>query len=353
MLRLQKHLKMIEGLVLDETGPYLMLQLTGRIEIEVKRMERCPICKWGSNDVACHPDGPNVWVDCPRCGRFALDKSWFTGVQGSGIAAKFDDRQKAVLGYAIRNSNPQKVWFEGDIRKAIEADHLPSFAEQVDNLILFLGSQQRSAGDRTELLYLKILFLIGSTDSLDVMFLVKGLIEEEFVVGTLGSQSACVVLTIRGWDRFSKLTKGVEVSNHGFMAMPFGYEYLTRVFYEHWKPASAQTGIPLERLDENPKAGSISNRMRVDIRRSKYLVAELTHNNAGAYWEAGFAEGLGKPVIYLCEKSFFDDPANGVHFDVSHRQGVIWETERLEEAREQLKDIIRNTFPEDARMSDG
>ena len=68
--------------------------------------------------------------------------------------------------------------------------------------------------------------------------------------------------------------------------------------------------------------------------------------------KSNLPEGLGKPVIYLCEKSFFDDPKNGVHFDVSQRQGVIWDAANMHEAVEQLKSIIRNTFPEDARMTD-
>ena len=316
-------------------------------------MERCPICQWCDNEVALNPENlTKVWVSCPRCGQFALDAAWLSGIMAGKLKAGFSDRQKAVLGYAIRKSNPQKVWSEGDIRKVLDRNHLPSVAEQADNLILYLGDMQQSAGDRIELLYLKVLFLIGATESHDVMFLVRGLEKENIIVGSPGSQSATAVLTIKGWDRFAQLSSGVETSNQGFMAMPFGYEYLTRIFYDHWKPATDQTGLPLERLDENPKAGSISNRMQVEIRRSRYLVAELTHNNPGAYWEAGFAEGLGKPVIYLCEKSFFEDPANGVHFDVSQKQGVIWEADKLDEAKEQLKNIIRNTFPEDAKMSD-
>jgi hypothetical protein len=315
-------------------------------------MERCPICKWGGNDVTHTPSGDSTLVNCPRCGRYALDGAWLQGVEEGAIRADFDARQKAVVGYAIRNSNPQKVWDKDAIHQALERNYLPSVAEQAENLIFYMGCQQQSAGDRLELLYLKVLFLVGATEPHDILFLVRGLIEENIIVGKLGSQSANIVLTIKGWDRFALLSRGVEASDQGFMAMPFGYEYLTRAFYEHWKPASDQTGMPLQRLDDNPQAGSISNRMMVEIRRSKYLVAELTHNNPGAYWEAGFAEGLGKPVIYLCEKSFFDDPKNGVHFDVSQRQGVIWEENKLDEASEQLKSIIRNTFPEDARMTD-
>lgn len=315
-------------------------------------MDKCPVCKWGGHDLERHSEAQKIWVDCPRCGRYALDEAWALAVSTGKIQVDLNTRQTAALGYAIRNSNPQKVWSGDAIDKVLERDYLPSVAEQAENLIFYMGCEQRSAGDRLELLYLKVLFLIGATESHDVLFLIRGLIEEGVIVGKLGSQSANIVLTMKGWDRFAKLTKGVEASNQGFMAMPFGYEYLTRIFYEHWKPATDRTGMPLQRLDENPKAGSISNRMQVEIRRSKYLVAELTHNNPGAYWEAGFAEGLGKPVIYLCEQSFFDDPQNGVHFDVSQRQSVIWNADNLADAEEQLKSIIRNTFPEDARMSD-
>ena len=36
-----------------------------------------------------------------------------------------------------------------------------------------------------------------------------------------------------------------------------------------------------------------------------FLWPIFTHGDPGAYWEAGFAEGLGKPVIYTCEKDDF------------------------------------------------
>ena len=41
--------------------------------------------------------------------------------------------------------------------------------------------------------------------------------------------------------------------------------------------------------------------MRVQIRASRFVICDLTHGNRGAYWEAGFAEGIGRPVIFVCE----------------------------------------------------
>jgi nucleoside 2-deoxyribosyltransferase len=60
----------------------------------------------------------------------------------------------------------------------------------------------------------------------------------------------------------------------------------------------------------------------VEIRACRFLIADLTHANNGAYWEAGFAEGLGKPVTYTCKKSEF---AKASHFDTNHHLTVLWE----------------------------
>ena len=81
------------------------------------------------------------------------------------------------------------------------------------------------------------------------------------------------------------------------------------------------------------------------------MIAELTKENRGVYWEAGFAEGLGKPVIYTCEKSFFE--GNRSHFDINHRHTIVWNPDELSQASEALKTTIRATLHSEAKMSDG
>src|SRR6185436_19550551 len=108
------------------------------------------------------------------------------------------------------------------------------------------------------------------------------------------------------------LRRGAAAGRRAFMAMPYGNEVLERVFTECFRPAVAAAGFELVRLDERPPAGSIDDRLRVEIRRARFLVADFTNGNHGAYWESGFAEGLGKPVIYTCEAAYFKNP--GTHF---------------------------------------
>ena len=94
------------------------------------------------------------------------------------------------------------------------------------------------------------------------------------------------------------------------------------------------------------QSGIIDNLMRNKIRDSAFVIVDLTHDNFGAYWEAGYAEGLGKPVIYICQKTKFDDAKT--HFDTNHCTTVLWSMEEDSSFRRQLIATLRrslNMFP--------
>ena len=90
--------------------------------------------------------------------------------------------------------------------------------------------------------------------------------------------------------------------------------------------------------------------MRAEIQSSDFLIADLTHDNFGAYWEAGYAEGLGKPVIYTCEKSKFANAST--HFDTNHHLTIKWDLGEPESAGNDLVATIRATLPRLARLAD-
>lgn len=162
-----------------------------------------------------------------------------------------------------------------------------------------------------------------------------------------GNQYIQAKLTPQGWRTYHSLKQSRSDSNTIFMAMPFKHDNPNKAFSE-FQGAVAATGFRLVRLDNEPKAGSIDDRIRVEIRKARMVIADLTGSNAGAYFEAGFAEGLGKPVVYTCEESHF----KSIHFDTSHYHTVVWEIDKLDDACKRLKATIRNTLPEDAKMED-
>ena len=54
----------------------------------------------------------------------------------------------------------------------------------------------------------------------------------------------------------------------------------------------------------------------------------------GVYYEAGFAQGLGLPVIWTCRKDMIDY----VHFDTRHCAHIDWE------APDELKDKLSESL---------
>jgi hypothetical protein len=112
-------------------------------------------------------------------------------------------------------------------------------------------------------------------------------------------------LTFKGWRIYEELQRQSSDSRTAFMAMKFGRPRADTMFRDHFIPAVEATGFKLQRLDTRPKAGLIDARMEVDIRTARFLIADLTHGNRGAYWEAGFAHGLGKPVFYTLRRGLF------------------------------------------------
>ena len=68
------------------------------------------------------------------------------------------------------------------------------------------------------------------------------------------------------------------------------------------------------------------------------MVADFTGNRGGVYYEAGFAGGLGIPVIWIVHEDDLDD----VHFDTRQYNHITYSTP--EELRDKLKARILATI---------
>ncbi|HJU11384.1 MAG TPA: hypothetical protein VJ728_10930 [Candidatus Binataceae bacterium] len=249
---------------------------------------------------------------------------------------------------------------QAKLTKILSETSIPSVLEQADRLLVYLGDELLKTGRPGGRVSLSqrhrlVTATIGAAPDPGgtLMLLIQELAQGGLLNPTDVTQyDDQLSLTFKGWARHGELKRHTIDSRIAFMAMPFNIPLLDLVFREHFRPAVKQTGFDLQRLDDHPKAGNIDDRLRVEIRGSRFLIAELTGANAGAYWEAGFAEGLGKPVIYTCEKKHFEDSKSKPHFDTNHHLTVLWDENALPLAVEQLKATIRETLPSEAKQQD-
>lgn len=294
---------------------------------------------------------------CMRCGRYRLENS---AKECLALATAEFVRGSAILSYVLRKAStggaPPLVTstFIQDVIRSVE---LPSVREQIDLLIHWIGSRQLCPSAGISLTQETDAFL-GAVESADTHFIVRSAVSEGLVEDTdlefgMGDTLfGTVRLTYRGWASFEELSRGRLSSHIAFMAMKFGDTELDAFYSDYLKSAVKDTGFQLKRLDEGQPAGLIDDRLRVEIRQARFLIADLTHHNNGAYWEAGFAEGLGKPVIYMCRSDVFNDPSSRPHFDTNHHLTVVWTPGEEGAAVQRLKDTIRATLPDEAALTD-
>ena len=296
---------------------------------------------------------------CLRCGNYLLES--FAKAQ---LIGRLDNKQKiAVLSHWIRTKHEaisaseirrkEEIFLTDELVADIIKQPPPKPAEQADNIVRWLG--RKAPGENINFQLQDKMSIIGSATpeefgiALDYLIR-KGLVQGKIARLSRGPEGDDVALSFEGWQYYEKLKRGDTDSRKAFMAMEYENPELDKIVEETFKLAVKQTGFDLFALKEKPRAGLIDDRLRVEIQTSRFLIADLTHDNAGAYWEAGFAEGLGKPVIYTCEKKKFEEAKT--HFDTNHHLTIPWDAENPKEAAEKLKATIRATLPEQAKLTD-
>lgn len=87
------------------------------------------------------------------------------------------------------------------------------------------------------------------------------------------------------------------------------------------------------RIDKEHPLEDLVNRIKEEISKAKFIVADLTDERPSCYFETGFAEALRRPVIYLASKESVVQPGKGtkIHFDVHMNVNYFTNHKELEE----------------------
>lgn len=243
---------------------------------------------------------------------------------------------------------------------------LPSPSEQLDQLIIWIAKNQLSPSTSVAVKGPEVSAWIGTSITRGSSEAgLSWLLQQEEInkfIENLGVHSGLPLLRLRmpGWLRYETLTQLHVESRKVLMAMKFGDDELDQVVENCFIPAVRRAGFELRTIIQEQPAGLIDDQLRVALRTSRFVVADLTHGSNGVDREAGFAEGLGRPVIYTCREAEWEQlsvcphcgRASHPHFDTNHLVTVIWDPANLEKASVQLTETIRATLPAEATMTD-
>lgn len=287
-------------------------------------------------------------VDCWRCGDFSVSREAVTDF----LPLK-ERKQRALASHLIRKlQGATRPALSSQFFESLSQRTLPVPAEVIDNLLLWFAARaDGSPGTQIILDYpdQAIQALIGVIGDHDLQWAGAALTTEgliSFAPSTGGQLSS---LTPKGWLRIDELKRANVAFQYAFFARKFENADLDILFERCLRRAVAQTGYELRTVTQ--RAGLVDAIIEDEIRRCRFLIADLSDDNPGAYWEAGFAEGLRKPVIYVCRATEGHEQKK-THFDTNHRHTVRWDLSSLEQTASDLKAVIRNSLLGDAKQGD-
>lgn len=123
-----------------------------------------------------------------------------------------------------------------------------------------------------------------------------------------------------------------------FIAMSFNS--LMKETREQIKQAVRDSGYHPVLIDEKEYNTQIMPEIYREIKESRFVVADLTQQRGGVYYEAGYALGMGKDVIFCCEQA----ESQSIHFDVAQINTIRWKD--TEDLYSKLKERIQATMEE-------
>jgi hypothetical protein len=205
--------------------------------------------------------------------------------------------------------------------------------ERLDRVLLNLGRGTQTVGQACRLgkrvfgggQWFSILFAESESEA---NFYIMALQERGFIRDTPEDEG--VIVTAAGWARIEELERTTSsTGNPAFVAMWFGDDqekettsFMSGVFNDHIKPPIEKAGYKCDRVDLAPHNDFVMDKVLGMIRVAPFVVADFTGNRNGVYFEAGFARGLGIPVIHTCQEGHFE----GAHFDIKQVNTIVWAT---------------------------
>jgi hypothetical protein len=275
----------------------------------------CDICGNAAEHI------PDQWFPewrCPRCGEFDYDRSlgW--------PKVTSPDKMVRLSGW-VREQNAAgvvPVRITPEISGRVAQMRLPGLRDRASRELALIARKFSPRPDawfipQTVVDDLELQAFSYSKDRQEALVLVDILINDNY----LRPGGAGCALTVEGLLAVEALGASKSSSAQGFVAMWFDPS-LNEAWTNGFDPGIRAAGFQPFRIDNKDYVGGISDEIMAEIRRSRFVVADYTGHRGGVYFEAGFALGLGLPVIPTCR----DDEISELHFDIKHLNTLGWQT---------------------------
>lgn len=275
----------------------------------------CPICGNGATQRSSNLDSES-W-NCLRCGSYTVSA---TALEDSDHQLRSPETIRRLSGWIQdRQSFETRPRLNANSIDVISKSAVPPLAERAWRLLERAAKIVSSPLADFDFNDMRLWGISYSVDLHEIALLRDILVDQGFIQLDRRFPSQFARLTAKGHIEIERRSLTAPQTNQAFVAMWFD-KSMQSAFVDGIRPAIEDAGYTPLRIDQKEHANKIDDEIIAEIRKSKFLVADLTGNRGGVYYEAGFAYGLGLTVIYCCHKDALED----VHFDIRQFNTIVW-----------------------------
>lgn len=314
---------------------------------------KCPVCKQIARVQSPDTLKDNVIYDCDTCGSFQITSQAIEYLSKPQIAPELFKvmaylRERTIAKQPIVTivTSRQNIDQTGGPVVGVD-DILTSFpktvSEQLDRSLRNLHRLSTYPGAEIELTDGEDHPILFAKNDNTFDFVIEALQDAGWIKsGDIMGGATNITLTVRGWNRIAELEREIigRDSKQVFVAMWFD-ESLQQPYNEGLAEAIRKAGYEPLRVDLKEHNEKICDLIIANIRKSRFMVADFTGHKGGVYFEAGYAMGLGIPVIWTCR----EDHKENLHFDTRQYNHIFWtdETDLFEKLRRRIEATIYPT----------
>lgn len=326
----------------------------------------CQYCGGKADISTGHGYYKSEFVTCEVCGRYAQNKGTsfeYMDIFKSQIAT-YLYYHKPIRGFTVSDPrhfyvlrdkdcfdyyNDKYDWVTFVDDSEVAAFNNKNFSEKVDNILIMISKKSKYIGEQLKLSEPEIRSLLFVKDASkgdksikyrifqdQIYHMAKYLNDNGFARFEVIDCGYSVTLLPEGWKRVDKVQNENTMNKNVFVSMAFNNNTVkTREAIRNGIKKAEYSPAFIDEIIHNKQI--VPEMFRL-IRESRFLILDITEPNYGAYYEAGYALGLGKEVIICCSKEVFNkqyltaeekkyEKYLRPHFDIAQKQILVWNDE--------------------------
>lgn len=294
----------------------------------------CLICNEPNStiELTIPPSGRSI--SCKSCGNYQINDGVFGQLQSTQFKEKLSESKRANMrGWIRENQNAESalVINEHCLERLLTLKTI-TISEKAHKFLQWLNKKTEYFGHLIDIMchFDELIATCYATNQSELCNILTYLTDTGYIDGGPNHKR----LTFNGLSYLEEYAKNTD-SDIGFCAMCFDSS-LNMLWDKAIEPAISNAGYIAKRVDKGDHIDGVVDEILASIRRSKFVIVDLTKHRNGVYLEAGFAKGLGIKVIFTCK----EEELNESHFDVRHLNILVWNEHNLKDFKLKLQNRI-------------